>query len=579
MSSATTDVHSASHQSDRQGDVAQPGPDDIDPQVHERRWLILGVLCMSLLIIVMDNTILNVAIPSLITELGASNSQIQWIIDSYVLVFAGLLLTAGSLSDRFGRKGALQAGIVLFGLGSASAALSTSASQLIATRAFMGIGGALIMPATLSILMNVFRDPQERGRAIAVWAGFSGLGVAIGPMTGGFLLEHFSWNSVFWVNIPLGVTALLLGAFLVPTSRDPEQGKLDPVGALLSIIGLAGVLFGIIEGPSDGWMHGSVIAGFVVGGLALGGFVWWELHTTNPMLDMSVFRNARFSAASGTITLVFFALFGSLFLMTQYWQLVHGYSPLEAGIRLLPQAMTMMVVAPLSARLVERLGTKRVVLTGLTLIMVGLGLLSFIAPQTPYVVVISFLIVMSTGMGMTMAPATESVMGSLPREKAGVGSAINDTTRQVGGALGVAIIGSAVSSVYRNSISDSSSQFGLDAASNASAQSSLGAAQQIATSLGARSGEFVASVNQSFVDAMSVGLRVSVVVIALAVVMVWRYLPAQAANVRVAASTTAPSTTAAAIPGSVSAPGGPPSVVGSAAPAGAAYTARVDTTP
>ena len=228
---------------------------------------------MSLFIIVMDNTILNVAIPSLITDLGASNSEIQWIIDSYVIVFAGLLLTSGSLSDRFGRKGALQAGIVLFGIGSAAAALSNSATQLIFTRAFMGIGGALIMPATLSILTNVFRDPRERGRAIAIWAGVSGLAVAVGPITGGLLLEHFSWSSVFWVNIPIGVTALILGAFVIPKSRDPKQTRLDPFGAILSIVGLATLLFGIIEGPEKGWSSDIVVASFVIAAIALIGFV------------------------------------------------------------------------------------------------------------------------------------------------------------------------------------------------------------------------------------------------------------------------------------------------------------------
>ena len=281
---------------------------------------------MSLFIIVMDNTILNVAIPSLITDLGASNSEIQWIIDSYVIVFAGLLLTSGSLSDRFGRKGALQAGIVLFGIGSAAAALSNSATQLIFTRAFMGIGGALIMPATLSILTNVFRDPRERGRAIAIWAGVSGLAVAVGPITGGLLLEHFSWSSVFWVNIPIGVTALILGAFVIPKSRDPKQTRLDPFGAILSIVGLATLLFGIIEGPEKGWSSDIVVASFVIAAIALIGFVRWEQHSAHPMLDMSVFRNPRFSSASSTITLTFFALFGSMFLMTQYWQLVHGYT-------------------------------------------------------------------------------------------------------------------------------------------------------------------------------------------------------------------------------------------------------------
>ena len=229
------------------------GEQALDDKVHDRRWIILGVLCLSLLIIVMDNTILNVAIPSLVRDLDASNAEIQWIIDAYTLVFAGLLLTTGSLSDRFGRKGALQLGIVVFAIGSASAALSTTTVHLIASRAFMGIGGALIMPSTLSILTNVFRDPRERGRAIAVWAGFSGLAVAIGPVTGGLLLKHFSWSSVFWVNIPLGAIALIAGYFLIPTSRDPAQSKLDPLGAVLSIVGLGSLLFGIIEGPDEGW--------------------------------------------------------------------------------------------------------------------------------------------------------------------------------------------------------------------------------------------------------------------------------------------------------------------------------------
>ncbi len=502
--------------------------DSISQRVHERRWLILAVLCMSLLIIVMDNTILNVAIPSLMTDLGASNSQVQWIVDSYVLVFAGLLLTAGSLSDRFGRKGALQVGIVLFGIGSVAAAMSETANQLIFTRAFMGIGGALIMPATLSILTNVFRDPKERGRAIAVWAGFSGLGVAIGPMVGGLLLEHFSWQSVFWVNLPLGITALILGAFLIPTSRDPHKSKLDPVGAVLSFIGLGTLLFGIIEGPGEGWTDPKVLTSFAIALLAIGSFIVWELTCSSPMLDLSVFKNARFSAASGTITIVFFALMGSLFLMTQYWQLVHGYSPLEAGIHLLPYAMTMMVVAPMSARLVERFGTKRIVLTGLSLVTTGLLLLSTIAADSPYPMVISFFMVMAAGMGMTMAPATESVMGSLPRAKAGVGSAINDTTRQVGGALGVAIIGSVVSSVYGSKIASAASGFGLDAEQTGVAEASLGTAQRLAASLGDQGAAFISAANDGFVDALSIGLRISASVVMLAALVAWRFLPSHA---------------------------------------------------
>ncbi len=502
--------------------------DTIDPAVHDRRWLILGVLCMSLLIIVMDNTILNVAIPSLIVDLGATNSDIQWIVDAYVLVFAGLLLTTGSLSDRYGRKGALQLGIVLFGIGSAAAAMSTTANGLIATRAFMGIGGALIMPATLSILTNVFRDPRERGRAIAIWAGFSGLAVAIGPITGGLLLEHFSWQSVFWVNIPIGAAALLLGALFIPTSRDPAQGRIDPLGAVLSFFGLASLLFAIIEGPSKGWSDPLVVSSFAIAFVLLASFIIWERHTTHPMLDLSVFRNARFSAGSGTITLVFFAMFGSILLMTQYWQLVHGYSPLQAGVRLLPYAMTMMVVAPLSARFVERQGTKRIVTLGLTLVATGLALLSTIESDSPYPLVISYFMLMAAGMGMTMAPATESVMGSLPRAKAGVGSAINDTTRQVGGALGVAVIGSVVTSVYSQRIFDVGSLFGLSQSQESIAESSLGGAQQVAASLGDQAGAFVQAANDGFVDALSVGLRVAAVVIVFAAAMAWKFLPSHA---------------------------------------------------
>jgi EmrB/QacA subfamily drug resistance transporter len=522
--------------------------DVLDPRVHERRWLILAVLCLSLFIIVMDNTILNVAIPSLIRDLGASNSEIQWIIDSYVLVFAGLLLTTGSLSDRFGRKGALQIGIVLFALGSMAAALSTSATQLIFTRAFMGIGGALIMPSTLSILTNVFREPRERARAIAVWAGVSGLAVAIGPISGGLLLEHFSWSSVFWVNLPIGATALGLGMLVVPTSRDPKQTRLDPAGALLSIVGLASLLYGIIEGPNKGWTSNHVAIAFGVAAAALIAFVRWELRSAHPMLDMSVFRNPRFSSASSTITLTFFALFGSMFLMTQYWQLVHGYSPLEAGVRLLPHAITMMIVAPLSARFVERHGTKRIVTAGLSLIAVGLVLMSTIESDTAYAIVIAWFLVMSVGMGMTMAPATESVMGSLPRAKAGVGSAVNDTTRQVGGALGVAIIGSVVSSVYASEIASLGRRFGLGDDQLATAKSSLGGAQEVAPALGARAATFVRAANDGFVQSLSIGLRISAAVIVFAAVMAWRFLPARATSTEDVPSEGGELAPAAAIP-------------------------------
>ena len=510
--------------------LTPPDEVDLDDRIHARRWLVLAVLCLSLLIIVMDNTILNVAIPSLVRDLGASNSEIQWIIDAYVLVFAGLLLTTGSLSDRFGRKGALQLGIVLFAIGSTSAALSSTTAHLIGSRAFMGIGGALIMPSTLSILTNVFRDPRERGRAIAVWAGFSGLAVAIGPVTGGLLLEHFSWQSVFWVNLPLGAIALVAGAFLIPTSRDPGRARLDPLGAALSIVGLASLLFGIIEGPDKGWTDSTVMIGFAVGIVALAAFISWELHTAHPMLDMHFFRNPRFTAANSAITLTFFAMFGSMFLMTQYWQFVRGYSALGAGVRMIPFAMTMMIVAPISAHVVERLGTKRVVTGGLLVMATSLFALSFIHATSPYLVVISLFCLMAAGMGMTMAPATESVMGSLPRSKAGVGSAVNDTTRQVGGALGVAVIGSVVFSAYLGHVDDIAGRFGLTGAGLERARESLGGALDLSDQLGSTGPAFATAVKEGFVDALSTGLRLSTVVILGAAFVAWRYLPARASD-------------------------------------------------
>ena len=500
-----------------------------DERVHARRWVTLAVLCLSLLIIVMDNTILNVAIPSLMRDLDASNSDVQWIIDAYTLVFAGLLLTTGTLSDRFGRKGALQVGIVLFALGSISAALSDSVLQLILSRAFMGIGGALIMPSTLSILTNVFKDPRERGRAIAIWAGFSGLAVAIGPVTGGLLLEHFSWSSVFWVNIPVGLVALVAGAFLIPTSRDPNQGSIDLIGALASIVGLGTLLFGIIEGPTRGWTDSLVLAAFATSAIALTFFVAWELHVDEPMLDMRFFQNPRFTAANGAITMTFFALFGSMFLMTQYWQLVHGYSPLGAGVRLIPYAMTMMITAPLSARLVERIGSKRVITTGLLIVGTALIALSLIHATTPYPRVITVFCVMAVGMGLTMAPATESVMGSLPRHKAGVGSAVNDTTRQVGGALGVAIIGSVVTSLYASRSGDVASRFGIAGQDLGAVRASLRNALDVAATLpGETASAFQNDVKDAFVGSLVNGLRLSAAVILAAAFVVWKFLPARA---------------------------------------------------
>jgi EmrB/QacA subfamily drug resistance transporter len=500
----------------------------VQARAEERRWLILGVLCFSLLVIVLDNSILNVALPSIVRELDATNTQLQWIVDSYTLVFAGLLLTAGSLGDRFGRRPALQVGFVLFGLGSLASAMATSPNMLIFSRAFMGIGGAFIMPATLSIITNVF-PTRERGKAIGIWAATAGLGAALGPLTGGFLLEHFYWGSVFLVNLPIVIFGLVAGVFLIPDSKDPSAPRLDPVGAVLSIVGLALVLFSIIEAPRNGWTDPVTVVCFLVGAAVLGGFAWWELHSSHPMLDFNFFRNPRFSAASAAITLTFFAMFGSLFLFSQYLQFVLGYTPLQTGIRLLAVAIPMIIVAPLSPRFVHRFGTKYVVAAGMSLSTIALILLSFLATDSTYPQLVWRLVILSCGLALTMAPATESIMGSLPLAKAGVGSAVNDTTRQVGGALGVAVLGSVFNSIYTSSVTDALSASTLPASAIDAAKDSVGGALGVAASIGGAAGNAVAQVaRDAFVDGLAFASRAGALVTLVGVVITLLWLPARA---------------------------------------------------
>ncbi|MFN8039975.1 MAG: MFS transporter [Acidimicrobiales bacterium] len=504
----------------------------VEEHAYQRRWLILAVLCFSLLVIVLDNSILNVAIPTIVKELGATNSQLQWIIDSYTLVFAGLLLTAGSLGDRYGRRGALQLGFLIFGIGSLASALASSADQLIATRAFMGIGGALIMPATLSIITNVFPD-EERGRAIGVWAGVAGLGGALGPLTGGFLVEHFYWGSVFLVNIPIVIVGIVAGFVLIPTSKDPTAPKLDPLGAVLSITGLVALLYGLIEAPGEGWTSPTILTAFGIGIVLLAAFGAWELHTDHPMLDLRFFKNPRFSAASGSITLVFFAMFGSMFLLTQYLQFVLAYTPLETGVRMLPFAATMMVAAPMSAKITEKTGTKLIVAGGLGLVTLGLLSMTGLQVDTSYGGVVIRLMLIALGMAFVMAPATESVMGSLPLAKAGVGSAVNDTTRQVGGALGVAVIGSVLSSTYGTKVAEFFAGTPAPAQAVDAAKGSLGGAIGVAENLrslgqGPLADKLLAVANQSFVDALHTGALVAAVATFAGVLVALAFLPARA---------------------------------------------------
>ncbi len=506
-----------------------PRPAQALPQ-DPRRWIVLAVMCLSLLLIVMDNTIVNVAIPSLQRELGASTSQLQWVVDAYILVFAGLLLTMGSLGDRFGRRGALAIGLAIMGVGSILSALADSADQLIATRALMGVGGALVMPATLSIITNVFTDRRERSQAIAIWAAMAGVAVAVGPVTGGWLLEHFWWGAVFLVNVPVVVVALILGQLFVPTSRDPSAPPIDVLGALLSIAGLVSLVWAIIEGP-NGWTDPAVIGAFAAAAVLLGAFFLWERHTRYPMLDINFFRSPRFSAASGAIMLTFFAMFGSLFLLTQFLQSVLGYTALQAGVRLLPMAAVQMVVAPLSARIVERVGTKLVVAAGLAIGTLGLLMASTLQVDASYMQVLAALVVLSVGLALVMPPATESIMGSLPPAKAGVGSAVNDTTRQIGGALGVAVLGSVMSSSYRPRVSEliASSPVPIPKDIANAVTDQVGAAFGVADQIGGPAGAQLRDVaGRGFVDGMSIAFMIGAAALALGAVLVALYLPARA---------------------------------------------------
>ena len=483
-------------------------PFDRTTRSYRLRWWVLGVLCLSLLVIIVDNSILNVALPHLQHDLDATFSQLQWMVDSYTLVFACLLLTAGSLGDRFGRKGALQFGMVVFGLGSLLSAFATSPTQLIATRALMGVGGAFIMPSTLSLITNVF-PPEERGRAISYWAAIAGGGVALGPVSGGLLLEHFYWGSIFLVNLPIVVVALAAGAYLLPKSKDPSHPRLDLVGAALSIVGLMSLVYGIIEGPTEGWTSTKILTAFGIAIVVLGAFALWESRSSHPMLNLTVFENARFTAASLGLMLIFFAMFGATFLLTQYLQSIMGFSALKAGAALLPWAGVMLVVAPLSARLTERVGTKLVVGTGLSFATLSLLLMSTLpAENISYVTdVLPRLFLLAIGMGLVMAPATESIMGSLPRAKAGVGSAMNDTTRQVGGALGVAVVGSVMLSVYGGRVGNALTAAHVPVSADLVAQ----ARQNLSTALAIATDKhvpipvqhrLVTEINQAFVSGM-----------------------------------------------------------------------------
>ncbi|WDL95933.1 MFS transporter [Alicyclobacillus sp. ALC3] len=419
-------------------------------QTHSARarWIALAVLCLSLIVIALDATIVNVATSTISTKLHTSENQLQWIVDAYTLVFAALLLTCGNLADRFGRRTGLIVGLTVFGAGSFAAALSTSAAQLIVFRGGMGLGAAFIMPATLSSISHLFRNPVERTRALSIWSATLGIGAVLGPLIGGKLLQAYSWESVFWVNIPIAVIGIALALMYVPNSKH-KAGRIDIVGLVISILALGSLVWAIIEGPVKGWGTLSIVWAFVVAALALAAFVLWELKTDHPLLPMHFFKNPRFSMATLSISTAYFGLMGALFLSTQFIQSVLGNNPLQTGLRVAPEALSIAVFALVAEKLVHRAGTKFTVVGGLVIMAVGLLLLSLTPKGTAYMHLLPALICLGAGIGATMAACEDSVIGSLPQGQMGTGTAVNSTLIQVGSTIGVAVFGSLENTLYQ----------------------------------------------------------------------------------------------------------------------------------
>jgi EmrB/QacA subfamily drug resistance transporter len=497
------------------------------PQGHPRRRQILLVLCLSLLVVVIDNTILNTALPTLARVLHAGTSSLQWIADAYTLCFAALLVPAGALGDRYGRRTSLVGGLAVFALGSAAAAFASGTGMLIAARVVMGLGAAFVMPATLSILNSVF-PPRERPQAIAAWSAVAGVGIVIGPTLGGLLLSHFWWGSVFLINVPLVALALAGVLLTVPETAEPGRGRLDFAGTLI----IAGALFlivdAIIEAPTRGWTGWVTLAELAAGVAMLGLFTWWELHIPNPLIDLRVFAVRAFSAAAASVTVIFFALFGSLFVLTQYLQLVHGYSPLSAGVRALPFAIAMAAVSPVSTVLAGRLGSRVVIPAGIALMGAGLLDLSTAGVHTSYPPLAVAVAIMGAGMGLVMAPASTTIMTTVPAHQAGAGSAVNDTIREVGGALGIAIVGSLAENVYRTKLGAALATAHLPQPVTHLATSSVAAADAVGRHVGGTSGaQLTAAAHTAFTTAMGTGMRVSAVVALAAAIGVAFALPAR----------------------------------------------------
>ncbi len=494
-------------------------------RIQRKRWWTLAVVSVTVLLATIDETILNVAIPSLQRDLGASASSLQWMINAYLLVFGGLLLTMGGVGDRFGRARMLRYGLAVFALSSLGAALAQSPAQLIGARAIMGMGGAMMMPATLAIIINVFKE-KERPKAIAIWAMMAGIGVALGPILGGALLKYFYWGSVFMVNVPIAGLAIAASLFLVPDSRDPESRPLDIPGALLSMGAVSALILAVIEGPE--WGVASPLLAITAGtAIVLGlGFVLRERQAAYPLLDFALFRLPRFSTGAVAVSLAFFSIVGFMFGFTQYLQFVQGHTPLAAGIRFLPIAGGFMLGAIASEELARRFGTTRVVAAGLAIMTATMPLVLLWEPNTSYLVVGPIVAMIALGIGLVFAPAAEAVMGAVGAAKAGVGSAMNDMTQMLAGALSIAVVGSVMYAIYAARLGDAVAS--LPAEAGEVVRDSIWAAVQLAASLPqADALALTTAAKSAFTDALGLAVLIGAAFSLVGALIVARFMPAR----------------------------------------------------
>lgn len=489
-----------------------------------RRWLTLAVVSVSLLVVGLDTTVLNVALPTLVGELGASTSELQWIVDAYALMSGSLVLFCGSLADRLGRKWVFMAGLVLFTVASVIAAYANSVSALVLARGAMGVGEALVMPATLAIIGHVFPRGAERTKAIGIWSAAVGVGTVIGPMVGGWLLSHFWWGSVFLINLPIGIAGLVAAAFLVPDSRTPEPRRLDPTGALLSVTAVASVLWAVIEGPDRGWTSPAVLGVFAAGGLLLVVFVLWQRRSAAPMLPLGIFRHRALAAGDVLVLLGAFTLIGSLFVIVQYFQFVLGYSAGETGLRLGPAALALLVAGPLAGALAPRLGMRTVSALGLALLSASSVVLATTAAGDGYGRAMVAMLLLGAGAGFVITTTSDAIVGSLPEADLGIGSATNSAAIQLGAASGVAVLGSLLSDRYRSGLDAAAAPDGL----LDSAKESLGMALALAERLpGEATAAFADAARRAFVDGMGPAMAAGAAVTGLGVVLALVLAPAR----------------------------------------------------